>query len=72
MSERKEFAQDARGYVLIGDSRDIAVAYTNRQAVYDWCGENKIAVEYQGTLGGTDLWRIKDEKERTMFYLRWS
>lgn len=68
----KEFVHTDRGYVLMGDSRDIAVPYAQRQAVYDWCGENNIAVEYQGTLGGTDLWRIKDEKQRAWFTLRWA
>lgn len=67
----KEFAHDARGYVLIGDIRDIGVAYSNRQAVYEWCGENKITVEYQGTLGGTDVWRVKDEQHRAWFMLKW-
>lgn len=72
MSERKEFAYDSRGYVLMGDSRDIAVAYSKRQEVYDWCGTNKITVEYQGTLGGTDLWRVHDDEQRSWFVLKWS
>lgn len=69
---RKEFAHDARGYVLMGDDRDIAVPYTKRQAVYDWCGDNKITVEYQGTLAGTDVWRVRDERQRVAFVLKWS
>lgn len=68
---RKEFAHDARGYVFMSDNRDIAVSYSERQAVYDWCGANKITVEYQGTLGGTDVWRVRDEEQRMWFTLKW-
>jgi len=68
---RKEFAQDARGYVLMGDERDIAVSFSHRQEVYDWAGENGIAIEYQGTLASTDVWRVRDEQQRVMFILRW-
>lgn len=72
MSKLKEFVHDPRGYVLMGDSRDIAVPYDQRQAVWDWCEANKITVEYQGTLYNTDLWRVRDEQQRVMFMLRWS
>ena len=68
----KEFVYTDSGYVLMGDHRDIPVPYSNRQAVYDWCGANKITVEYQGTLGGTDLWRIRDEQQRAWFMMRWA
>ena len=69
---RKEFAYDARGYVLMGDARDVAVSYDNRQAVYDWAGQQGMTVEYQGTLGGTDLWRIRNEQDRAWFIMRWA
>ena len=72
MSERKEFVHTEQGYVLIGDSRDIAVPYIKRQQVHAWCEENKITAEYQGTLGGTDLWRVRDDDQRAWFALRWS
>lgn len=72
MSERKEFAHDSRGYVFVSDSRDIAVPYSRRQEVYEWAGQNGILVEYQGTLGGTDVWRVKDEQHRAWFNLRWA
>ena len=67
----KEFAHDASGYVLMGDEKDIAVAASKRQEVYEWCGENKITIEYQGTLGGVDVWRVRDEQQRAWFALRW-
>ena len=69
---RKEFARDWRGYVFMCDDRDISVSYSKRQEVHDWCCANKIAVEYQGTLGGTDVWRVRDEQHRSWFTLRWS
>lgn len=68
----KQFAQDARGYVLMGDERDIGVATWDRDAVWTWCENNGINIEYQGTLAGTDVWRVRDEKQRVMFILRWS
>jgi hypothetical protein len=68
----KSFAHTASGHVLMSDERDIAILYSNRQAVWDWCSENKITVEYQCTLGGTDVWRIRDDEQRMWFTLRWS
>jgi len=72
MMALKEMAQDQRGYVFMSDDRDIAVPYSQRQAVYTWCGQNGITVEYQGTLGGTDVWRVRDEQQRVAFLLKWS
>jgi hypothetical protein len=72
MSSIKEFVHTDRGYVLMGDSRDIAVSYSHRQALYDWASENKITIEYQGTLDGTDLWRVREEQHRSWFVLKWS
>lgn len=68
----KELVHDARGYVLMGDERDIAVSKNNRQEVYEWAGENGITVEIQGSMSGTDVWRVKDEKHRMWFLLRWA
>lgn len=68
----KEFGRDQRGYVFTSDERDIGIPFSQRQAVYDWCGANKIAVEYQGTLGGTDVWRVRDDQQRAWFTLKWA
>lgn len=57
---------------LMGDERDIGVVSNYRQDVWQWCDANDIDLEYQGSLAGTDLWRIKDEQQRVMFLLRWS
>jgi len=69
---RKAFAHDASGYVLMGDEKDVAVSYSKRQEVYEWCGANKITVEYQGSLAGVDVWRIRDDQQRMWFTLRWN
>ena len=57
---------------LVGDQRDIAVDAGQRLAVWDWCHQNNITPEYQGTLAHTDLWRVRDEGQRVMFLLRWA
>lgn len=72
MSERKAFAHDASGYVLMGDAKDIAVPNSKRQSVYEWAGLNKVSLQLLGTLGGTDVWRVPDEQQRAWFNLRWS
>ncbi len=72
MSERKEFAHDSTGYVLMGDFRDIAVPFFKRQEVYKWCGQNKVIAELKGTLSGTDVWRVRDDQQRVWFTLRWA
>lgn len=68
---QKVFAVKGR-VQLVGDQRDIAVDVGQRLAVYDWCVRNDIELEYQGTLAHTDLWRVRDERQRVMFLLRWS
>ena len=67
----KVFAEKGR-LKLIGDERDIGVATWWRDAVWRWCDENSIAIEYQGTLAGYDVWRVKDEPQRAWFVLRWA
>lgn len=66
----KVFAEKGR-VKLIGDERDIGIVSNYREDVWAWCHANGIELEYQGTLGNTDLWRIKDEKQRLWFALRW-
>ena len=70
------FAEKGR-VKLVGDERDVGVAAWWRDAVWQWCEDNKINLEYQGTLyqgtlAGIDLWRIKDEEQRAWFILRWA
>lgn len=70
--DRKEFARDDRGYVFMSDARDIATSYLKRQEVYAWAGANGITIEYQGTLGGVDVWRVRDDQHRAWFNLKWA
>ncbi len=70
--DRKIVAQDSRGYVFMADINDTAVSCSRRQEVYQWCGENGITVEYQGTMAGIDVWRVRDEEQRAWFNLKWS
>jgi CRISPR/Cas system CMR subunit Cmr4 (Cas7 group RAMP superfamily) len=69
---KREFARDSRGYVFMSDERDIATPVSKRQEVYAWAGANGITVEYQGSLGGFDVWRVRDEQQRAWFLLRWA
>ena len=71
MSELIDHIIDERGYTLRGDSRGILVPWTLRQQVYEWAGQNKIAVEYHGSMSGMDLWYVKDDVYRAWFALRW-
>lgn len=61
------------GLELISDDRDIAVDWQLRHKVWDWCEDNHIDVRYQGsrTYFAIDLWRVKDEKQRVLFLLKW-
>jgi hypothetical protein len=56
----------------MSDERDIGISYSKRQEVYEWAGANGITIEYQGTLGGVDVWRVRDDQQRAWFTLKWS
>lgn len=71
MSENIEHVIDSRGYALMGDSRGITVDWQLRESVWKWAVENGIVIEYQGSLGGQDLWYVKDDQHRTWFTLKW-
>ena len=70
--EIKDHVIDARGYALMGDSRGITVPWNLRQEVYEWASQNKIEIEYQGSMSGLDLWYVKDDDHRAWFALRWA
>lgn len=66
---------------LISDERDIMVPARHRLAVLDWCDANDIEANltpgstqgaWAASMFGVNLWRIKDEKQRTAFLLKWS
>ena len=67
----KDHVINERGYALMGDSRGVTVSWTLRQEVYEWATQNKIVIEYQGSLSGYDLWYIKDDDHRAWFVLKW-
>ncbi len=71
MMGTRVFAEKGR-VRLIGDERDIGIVSNYREDVWAWCDANNINLEYQGTLGKMDLWRVRDERQRVMFLLRWS
>jgi len=72
MSKRVAHVIDQRGYALMGDSRGILVSSKLRVQAWDWAEENNIELEYQGTMGGQDLWYVKDDEHRAWFALRWA
>lgn len=69
--EIKDHVVNSRGYTLMGDSRGIVVPWSLRQEVYEWAGQNKIEIEYQGSMSGLDLWYIKNDEHRAWFALKW-
>ena len=69
------------GIVLRGDDRDFMLPAQYKMAVLRWCRLNHIDIECplsQANRGlargyfGMDIWRVKDEKQRMWFMLRWS
>lgn len=62
---------------LVGDDHDVMVDWHQRLDVWAWCEENGIEFEYADSAHmtkhfGVDLWRIQNEKQRTLFLLKWS
>ena len=69
-----------RDLKLISDERDIMVPARDWKAVIEWCRDNDIKVElsmgstqstYSAYTFGVYLWRVKDERQRVAFALRW-
>ena len=72
--------KEYKGWKLVGDERDIMVPSKHHLEVLDWCDANDIDAEL--SMGSTSsslaantfgavLWRVKDEKQRLAFVLRW-
>lgn len=69
-------------FKLVGDERDVMVPHHLQPKVMIWCRDNGVAagLNYRGSQTrwliqqafNMDLWSILDEKQRTMFILRWS
>jgi len=74
----KVFLTTNNGAQLISDERDIMVSNQLINRVIEWCEKTGIKAEQvviyptlQWTLG-VNLWRVKDERHRALFILRWS
>jgi hypothetical protein len=57
---------------LVGDPRGFTISSKQRKMYWDWCQTNHIETEYHGTLSGSDLWYVKNEKDRMLAILKWS
>lgn len=67
--------------VLRGDPRDIMLPAQYKLAVLSWCRKNGIVAEcplnkdnqhLARDYFGVNLWRVKDDKQRLLFILKWS
>jgi hypothetical protein len=67
----KVFAEQG-SFKLIGDSRGFIIPVKDRTAYANWCRENDIKTEYQGSMNNVDLWYVKDDNHRMLALLRWS
>ena len=76
---RKTFLE-RDGLSLCGDDRDIMVPKKYYWDVMTWCQDQGIvvenAMEYDNSLSAmlfnVNLWRVRNEKHRVAFALRWS
>lgn len=67
-------------FKLVGDERDVMVSANRRMDVVLWCQDNDIKAElsvgstqsaFSAINFGVNLWRVKDEKQRVAFVLKW-
>ena len=71
---------ERNGLSLCGDDRDIMVPKKYYWDVMTWCQDQGIvvenAMEYDNSLSAmlfnVNLWRVRNEKHRVAFALRWS
>lgn len=76
---RKTFLE-RNGLSLCGDDRDVMVPRKYYYDVLEWCVEQGIvvenAMEYDNSLSAmlfdVNLWRVRNEKHRVAFALRWA
>jgi len=68
---------ERKSYKLISDERDVMLPMGLTNQVEEWCLNNNITAEQVQrqligqTAFGVTLWRIKDERKRMWFMLRW-
>lgn len=80
MSNKKVFCSKD-DIELIGDERDVILPIQYKMEVLNWCRKNNVIVELPMDKEneelaflyfGVNLWRIKNDKQRMLFILRWS
>lgn len=57
---------------LIGDPRGFTIPVKHRTEYWNWCQDNDIKTEFHGSMGGVDLWYVKNDQHRMLTLLRWS
>jgi len=72
----EKFFIERKSYKLISDERDVMLPMGLTNQVEEWCLNNNITAErapqiFVQTALGVTLWRIKDERKRMWFKLRW-
>lgn len=78
MTEKVFIDIESADVKLIGDHRDIMMPMKLTKEIQAWCEGNAIIAEpvqnhvMIQTMFGVTLWRIKDDKDRMWFTLRWS
>lgn len=78
MPEVKIFAENDKGYKLVGDSRYVMTDQELYDDIITWCHENNIKARTVNTQAWSQmifrslLWRVDDEAQRVMFSLRWT
>lgn len=61
---------ERKGIKLQSDARDIAIRCEDDDHIIAWCAEHHIKIQRVNRGFGLDIWRIKDEQQRTMFLLK--
>ena len=61
-----------KGFTVASDERDVCVNGRLDYEVYKWCAETNVDAEIFLKMEDKSVWRIKDDKARAWFHLRWS
>lgn len=57
--------------MFLGDPQMFKVKYADREEVWAWAKRANIRVEYNGTHGWQDVWRVVNPKHCAWFEMRW-
>jgi hypothetical protein len=61
-----------KGLTIASDERDVCVNGRLDYEIYKWCDETSVAAEIYMKMDDKSIWRIKDDRDRAWFHLRWS